>query len=137
MESRFECLQIKFYCNTGTLSCVTLLLLSHFSRVQLCMTPQTAAHQAPPSLGFSRHYLALIHTATARWVAKESVCPDKPKLFALVSLQCLAIPHAVPYGSVSYNYSVPGQSGRGALSRFPGAAVVKTLHFQCKGCVLV
>ena len=31
-----------------------LLLLSHFSRVQLCATPQTTAHQAPPSLGFSR-----------------------------------------------------------------------------------
>ena len=30
------------------------LLLSHFSRVQLCATAQTAAHQAPPSLGFSR-----------------------------------------------------------------------------------
>ena len=31
-----------------------LLLLSHFSRVRLCATAQTAAHQAPPSLGFSR-----------------------------------------------------------------------------------
>ena len=31
-----------------------LLLLSRFSRVWLCVTPQTAAHQAPPSLGFSR-----------------------------------------------------------------------------------
>ena len=31
-----------------------LLLLSHFSHVRLCATPQTAAHQAPPSLGFSR-----------------------------------------------------------------------------------
>ena len=31
-----------------------LLLLSHFSRVRLCATPQTAAHQASPSLGFSR-----------------------------------------------------------------------------------
>ena len=30
-----------------------LLLLSHFSRVRLCVT-QTTAHQAPPSLGFSR-----------------------------------------------------------------------------------
>ena len=30
-----------------------LLLLSCFSRVQLCATPQTAAHRAPPSLGFS------------------------------------------------------------------------------------
>ena len=31
-----------------------LLLLSRFSRVQLCAIPETAAHQAPPSLGFSR-----------------------------------------------------------------------------------
>ena len=31
-----------------------LLLLSRFSRVRLCATPKTAAHQAPPSLGFSR-----------------------------------------------------------------------------------
>ena len=31
-----------------------LLLLSHFSRVWLCATPETAAHQALPSLGFSR-----------------------------------------------------------------------------------
>ena len=31
-----------------------LLLLSHFSLVRLCATPQMAAHQAPPSLGFSR-----------------------------------------------------------------------------------
>ena len=30
-----------------------LLLLSRFSRVQLCVNPWTAAHQAPPSLGFS------------------------------------------------------------------------------------
>ena len=31
-----------------------LLLLSRFSRVQLCATPETVAHQAPLSLGFSR-----------------------------------------------------------------------------------
>ena len=31
-----------------------LLLLSRFSRVRLCATPETAAHQAPPTLGFSR-----------------------------------------------------------------------------------
>ena len=39
-----------------SLSCLytrMLLLLSRFSRVRLCATPQTAAHQAPPSLGFS------------------------------------------------------------------------------------
>ena len=31
-----------------------LLLLSRFSRVRLCATPEMAAHQAFPSLGFSR-----------------------------------------------------------------------------------
>ena len=31
-----------------------LLLLSRFRRVRLCATPETAGHQAPPSLGFSR-----------------------------------------------------------------------------------
>ena len=29
-------------------------MLSHFSCVRLCATPETAAHQAPPSLGLSR-----------------------------------------------------------------------------------
>ena len=31
-----------------------MLLLSRFSRVRLCATPETTAHQALPSLGFSR-----------------------------------------------------------------------------------
>ena len=35
-------------------SLLLLLLLSCFSRVRLCATPETAAHQAPLSLGFSR-----------------------------------------------------------------------------------
>ena len=33
---------------------ILLLLLNRFSRVRLCVTPKTAAHQAPPFLGFSR-----------------------------------------------------------------------------------
>ena len=42
------------YGNTYLLSMGMLLLLSRFSCVRLCATPQTAAHQAPPSPGFSR-----------------------------------------------------------------------------------
>ena len=38
----------------GVLLLLLLLLLSRFSRVRLCATPETAAHQAPWSLGFSR-----------------------------------------------------------------------------------
>ena len=34
--------------------CHLIMLLSRFSRVRLCATPEMAAHQAPLSLGFSR-----------------------------------------------------------------------------------
>ena len=54
-----------------------LLLLSCFSHVRLCATPQTAAHQAPLSLGFSRqeHWSGLpfpSHTYYCCLVAKWS-----------------------------------------------------------------
>ena len=50
-----------------------LLLLSRFSRVQLCATPQTAAHQAPPSLGFSRqeHWSGLPFPPPRKHVMKQ------------------------------------------------------------------
>ena len=59
-SSNFNQLKLGFYlppkplhAYPHTLS-LLLLLLSHFSCVQLCVTPYTAAHQASPSLGFSR-----------------------------------------------------------------------------------
>ena len=39
---------------SGPQHLLLLLLLSRFSRVRLCATPWTAAHQAPLSVGFSR-----------------------------------------------------------------------------------
>ena len=41
-------------CSIYSVHCFMALLLSHFSRVRLCAIPEMAAHQAPPSLGFSR-----------------------------------------------------------------------------------
>jgi len=38
----------------GKANYIRIMLLSRFSRVQLCVTPETVAHQAPLSLGFSR-----------------------------------------------------------------------------------
>ena len=38
----------------GRMWATPLLLLSRVSRVRLCATPETATHQAPLSLGFSR-----------------------------------------------------------------------------------
>ena len=47
-----------------------LLLLSRFSCVRLCVTPWTAAHQAPPSLGFSRqeHWSGLPFPSPTDWL---------------------------------------------------------------------
>ena len=42
-----------------------LLLLSRFSRVRLCATPQTAAHQAPLVPG-------ILQARTLEWVAISS-----------------------------------------------------------------
>ena len=59
-----------------------LLLLSRFSRVQLCATPETAAHQAPLSLGFSRqeHWSGVPFPSpmheSAKWKWSRSVMPD-------------------------------------------------------------
>jgi len=59
-----------------------LLLLSHFSHVQFCATPSTAAHQAPPSLGFSRQkhwsglpFLSPMHESE-KWKWSRSVVSD-------------------------------------------------------------
>ena len=59
-----------------------LLLLSRFSRVQLCAIPETAAHQAPPSLEFSRqeHWSGLpfpspVHQSE-KWTWSCSVMSD-------------------------------------------------------------
>ena len=58
--------------NIGPL--LLLLLLSDFSRVQLCATPETAVHQAPPSLGFSRqeHWSGLPFLLQCMKVKSES-----------------------------------------------------------------
>ena len=62
-----------------------LLLLSRFSRVWLCAIPQMAAHQAPPSLGFSRqeHWSGLpfpspMH-ASEKWKWSRSVESDSQR----------------------------------------------------------
>ena len=44
-----------------------LLLLSRFSRVRLCATPETAAHQAPLSLGSP--VPGILQARTLEWVA--------------------------------------------------------------------
>ena len=61
------------------LRCLLLLLLlvSHFSRVRLCATPWMTAHQAPPSLGFSRqeHWSGLPFPSLMRESEVAQSCP--------------------------------------------------------------
>ena len=64
---------------------IVLLLLSHFSCVRLCATPQTAAHQAPPSLGFSKqeHWCGLPFPSpmheSEKWKWSRSVVSDSSR----------------------------------------------------------
>ena len=66
-------------------SSMLLLLLSHVSRVQLCATPQTEAHQAPVSLGFSRqeHWSGLPFPSpmheSEKWKWSRSVMSDSSR----------------------------------------------------------
>ena len=66
-----------------------LLLLSRISRVRLCVTPQTAAHQAPLSLGFSRqeHWSGLPFPPPMResekWKWSRSVVSDSSRSHGL------------------------------------------------------
>ena len=63
-------------------SLLLLLLLTRFSRVRLCATPKTAAHRAPPSLGFSRqeHWSVLPFPSpmheSEKWKWSHSVMSD-------------------------------------------------------------
>ena len=69
-----------------------LLLLSHFSRVRLCATPQTSAHQAPLSLGFSRQ---------EHWSGLPFPFPmhqsEKVKVKSLSHVRLLATPWTAAY----------------------------------------
>ena len=81
-----------------------LLLLSCFSRVWLCATPETAAHQAPLSLGFSRqeHWSGLpfpspVHESE-KWKWSRSSVSD--------SLQ----PHGLQPTRLLHPWDFPGKS---------------------------
>ena len=77
-------LQIKEYLPLLTAASIqqVLLLLSRFSRVRLCVTPWTAAHQAPLSLGFCRQvhwswlpFPSSVHESE-KWKWSRSVVSD-------------------------------------------------------------
>ena len=58
-------------------SMLLVLLLSRLSCVRLCVTPEMASHQAPPSLGFSReeHWSGLPFPSPMRESEFAQPCP--------------------------------------------------------------
>ena len=81
-----------------------LLLLSRSSRVWLCATPLTAAHQAPPTLGFSRqeHWSVLPFPSpkleSEKWNWRRSVVSDSSH------------PHGLQPTRLLHPWHVPGKS---------------------------
>ena len=81
-----------------------LLLLSRFSRVRLCATPEMAAHQAPPSLGFSRqeHWSVLPFPSpmheSEKWKWSHSVVSDSSQ------------PHGLQPSRLLRPWDFPGKS---------------------------
>ena len=76
-------------CVVSSSAYLLLLLLSRFSRVRLCATPETAAHQAPLSLRFSRQELwsglpfPSPMQESEKWKWSRSVVSDPQQLHGL------------------------------------------------------
>ena len=76
-----------------------MLLLSRFSRVQLCATPWTAAHQGPLSMGFSRQeYWSVLSFPSPGYLLGPRI---KPGSSALQADSFLSEPPANPNHSAS------------------------------------
>ena len=93
-----------FFSFLVTLCTLLLLLLSHFTRVRLCATPETTAHQAPPSLGFSRreHWSGLPFPSpmheSEKWKWSRSVVSDPQR------------PHGLQPSRLLHPWDFPGKS---------------------------
>jgi len=81
-----------------------MLMLSRFSRVWLCATPQTAAHQAPPVPG-------ILQARTLEWVAISfsNAWKRKVKVKLLSHVWLLVTPWTAAY-QASLSMDFPGKS---------------------------
>ena len=79
-----------------------LLLLSRFSRVRLCAIPETAAHQAPPSLGLCCHFLL-----QCMKVKSESEAAQSVQLFATPWTAAYQAPLSMGFSRQEYWSEVP------------------------------
>ena len=98
-----NCRQILYYLSHQE-SPMLLLLLSRFSHVRLCVTPLTAAHQAPLTLGFSRqeHWSGLPFPSpmheSEKWKWRRSVVSNSSQ------------PHELQPTRLLHPWDFPGKS---------------------------
>ena len=103
------------------LAMLLLLLLSCFSHVRLCATPQTAAQQAPPSLGSSRQ---------ERWSRLPFPSPMRESEVAQSCLNLRDPMDCSPPGS-----SIHGIFQASVLEWGAIAFSVSQLYFSLKNCL--
>ena len=109
-----------------------LLLLSHFSRVWLCATPETAAHQTPLSLGFSRqeHWSGLpfpfpVHEREKwEWSRSVMLTPSNPMDCSLPGSSVHGIFQArvLEWGAIAFSAKLPN----------PPTIILHVSYFQTK-----
>ena len=108
--------QTHVYCRTILHQALfqVLLLLRRFSRVWLCATPQTAAHQAPLSLGFSKqeHWSGLpfpspIKVKSESEVTQSCLTPSDPMDCSLPgsSIHGIFQARVLEWGAIAFSYS--------------------------------
>ena len=111
-----------------------LLLLSRFSRAWLCVTPETAAHQAPPSLGFSRQepleWVAISFSNAWKWKVKVKSL-SRVRLFTTPWTAAYQAPPAMGFSRQENWSGVPLPS----LSHHPTDSTVDSLASSC--CTLL
>ena len=92
-----------------TLSLLSLSLLSCFSPVRLCATPQTAAHQAPPCLGFSRqeHWSGLPFPSPKHEVKSESEVAQSCPIFETPWTAAYQAPPSMGFSRQEYWSGLP------------------------------
>ena len=91
----FQLICFTFKIETRITRCLLLLLLSRFSRVRLCATPETAAHQAPVP--------GILQARTLKWVAISfsNAWKWKVKVKSLSRVRLLATPWTAAYQAPS------------------------------------
>ena len=93
-------------------------MLSHFSRVRLCVTLEMSAHQAPPSLGFSRQeheWVAISFSNAWKWKVKVKSL-SRVRLLATPWIAAHQAPPSMGFSRQEYWGGVPLPSPTGVGS---------------------